>query len=152
MTKKDEIGIMKKLVSVLFIATLSLLYGCHDDSWDIGDHYMYMNGYLYRIIDKMPDGDIVSVVVPGKVYNFNYDEKFIVAFQKPSCRSYEEMLSYEEDQHVIDSLISIFDKTIEIQNCYWIINQETDEVFGPLDKQSYYNTCKDLSVKIVLDL
>jgi hypothetical protein len=111
MTKKDEIGIMKKFVSVLFVAVLSLLYGCHDDSWDIGGHYKYMNGYIYRIVEKRSYGDRVSVVVPGKVYSFKYDDIFIVAFQKPSYRSYEEMLSYKEDQHVIDSLISIFDKT-----------------------------------------
>lgn len=142
---------MRKIVYSVISMALFILCGCHGDPWDIGDHYTYMNGNIYRKIGHTYYGPSLNIVIPGYVCSFNYDDKYIIAHQKADYLSCTEMTEIVHDNNKIDSVKAVYDKIMKLRDCYWIIIQKTDEVFGPLDKKSFFIKCKELSIKICLD-
>ena len=138
-----------------------LLSGCHDDYWDLGDSYVYNNCYIYHIGDvhhnKRGSYDEYEELVPFEVVDFAYDENYIIAYQKPDSAVYRQISfdSYKNttdstklSQAKIDSLESMLDSMLRIQECYWIICKKDKKVYGPMNEFDFKQRCKQMNVKL----
>lgn len=105
-------------------------------------------------------------VIRAEVLNYDYDDRFIIAYQVYSSRTrfyYDSKSNYSDEDTLLvqlverngkvveipqnDSLVAQYRKIKEIKNCYWIIDKETDQVMGPMRKEEFDCRCKALNVK-----
>lgn len=131
---------------IFFLFVLLLFCGCHDDYWELGDSYVYDNGYIYYLVsDNYSKGihEHYEELVPFEVQNFGFDEQNIIAYQKPDSAEFTRFSidiykdsadSIRAYQANIDSLESVLDSMLRIQNCYWIISKKNKKVFGPMSE------------------
>ena len=105
------------LLLVLFIALAYLSIGGNVE--ELGKGYQFINEDPNSIINK----DHV-VKVPPRIIELGWNERFIVAVQKPNryCIEPEERNKYPQ---------------IEKNLFYWIIDKDKDSVFGPLLYEEY---------------
>ena len=144
---------MRKL---LYIFIVLLLCGCHDSYFELGDSYIYENGR----IDKLMVKGTMTILVPDQVLNYEFDDNYIIAYQIPDSAYYREYYinAYKEysdstihSQETTDSLKTLLDKMLSIQDCYWIIRKQDDKVFGPMAESDFNRMCKELNVSIKMD-
>lgn len=132
--------INKKYYYLLIIIMMIAICSCTSDyTKDLGNGYFYRHeGYPLNDIlcEKVGGGQI-----PATVVDYAYNDKFIIAKQKPRI---------PQD--------SMYDKTYEYKNganvfYYWLIVKEEHIVLGPLDIDSFekervkYKIPKELRLK-----
>ena len=141
---------MKKIVYLLCLSVF-LLGGCHGDFCDIGDGFVYTNGEIGK---KMSGGGLgyfpFKPLIPDHVMNFDYDSKYIIAYQIPEKDWFNEIKSYAS-QNDLDSLQSLFNKMITILHCYWIIRKQDGRVLGPMNKKEFLIKCDSLNCNLCLN-
>lgn len=147
-----------KRVLYIFIYIVLLLCGCHDDYWDLGDSYVYDNGYVYLQVDKhYKNHKYYEELVPYRVLNFGYDENYIIAYQEPDSAQYRRFSidiykdfpdSIKQSQVKIDSLESMLDSMLSIKDCYWIICKKDTKVYGPMTKSDFNRKCKKMKINL----
>ncbi len=50
-----------------------------------------------------------------------------------------------------DSLKTLFNRIMEIQDCYWIINKNAHKIFGPMKKSDFYKLKSRLKINMNLE-
>lgn len=102
----------------------------------------------------------MTILVPDQVLNYEFDDNYIIAYQIPDSAYYREYYinAYKEysdstihSQETTDSLKTLLDKMLSIQDCYWIIRKQDDKVFGPMAESDFNRMCKELNVSIKMD-
>jgi len=119
------------LVAVVFLL-LSACAGMADYDVDLPSDYWVIRSSAHNIIILRGDGTLFEeTLVPAKVTQIGWDEKFIVAnqvsLQKESNES-DYLIPNEKDMH------------------YWIINYKTDEIMGPLDENQFLERKSELQI------
>jgi hypothetical protein len=94
-----------------------------------------------KIRRDINDNPLYDILIRGQVLNYDYDDKYIIAYQV-----YDKDYHYEPIEER-DSLQALFEKTKKIRYCYWIINKETGKVFGPMKKKEFENRCKVMHIE-----
>lgn len=131
---------MKNLVLLLlaFICCSCL------DTAELGNGYFCMNAHIYKKI-KLGKYDALRIIVPLEVLNYECDEHFIIAYQRPA---YEDDTVKPEER---DSIYAQVEQMLSIRDCYWIIQKDSDHVWGPLTKTDFDGMCARLGVKAMLN-
>ena len=133
----------KIFCSVVFL--LCILVSCEDmyyGYWELGNDYAYIeNREIVKIRRDINDNPLYDILIRGQVLNYDYDDKYIIAYQV-----YDKDYHYEPIEER-DSLQALFEKTKKIRYCYWIINKETGKVFGPMKKKEFENRCKVMHIE-----
>lgn len=50
-----------------------------------------------------------------------------------------------------DSLKTLFNRIMEIQDCYWIINKNAHKIFGSMKKSDFYKLKSRLKINMNLE-
>jgi len=127
-------------ISAVFFITLTL-HSCNfsDSTENLGDDYLYRNegGTIKDILSKKANGG----EIPATVKSFDFNEKFIIAKQKPKLPQdplYDNDYKYNRG---------------EKEYYYWIIIKESNFVLGPLsleefnDQKNKYKIPNNLTLK-----
>ncbi|WP_139261375.1 DUF3997 domain-containing protein [Xylanibacter ruminicola] len=144
---------MRKL---LYIYIVLLLCGCHDSYFELGDSYIYESGRINKLMDK----GTITILVPDQVLNYEFDDNYVIAYQKPDSAYYREYYinAFKENsdstirsQKMTDSLETLLKKMLSVPDCYWIIRKQDAKVFGPMSESDFNRMCKKLNVLIKMD-
>lgn len=135
----------KRIVNITLLFCCCLLISCTDVFYiDLGNNYAWTDQILVKITEEKNRCLYYDVLIYPQVLNYDYDDKFIVAYQV-----YDGSPSYNLDDLTPnrDSLLNQFLKVREIKHCYWIIDKENDLVMGPMPEDEFNRKCKQLHVK-----
>lgn len=139
----------KMKIWLLFALSCILFINCHGDYMELGNDYIYSEHTIAKL-SGTGQYRYSDIIVMDYVVNFNYDNCYIVAYQRPSRRWIEFRKDYL-DKEELDSIETLYTKICRINHCYWIIRKNDGIVLGPLDKCKYDSLCKKLSVNIQMD-
>ena len=141
---------------VLFIFILIIFCSCHGDYADLGNGYIWVE----RTIGKKINEDIgtFEYVIYPDIVEYNVDEFYIIAHQTMINNDTGETYIYEIAYQInttkgkeSDSLKTLFNKMMEIQDCYWIINKNAHKIFGPMRKSDFYKLKSRLKINMNLE-
>ncbi|MCE2989518.1 MAG: DUF3997 domain-containing protein [Nitrosomonadaceae bacterium] len=139
---------MKKyfLYFILF-SSFVLLTGCpgaiDSMTWkELGDDYIYHESAGLPCIEK----EHSDKGIPGVIFSYNNDEKFIIAIEKFILLSEQEKTKLISEDKYYDLLL---EKGI---TKYWIIYKTNDSIYGPFDRQEYLQKREELGVPRELQL
>ena len=91
-------------------------------------------------------------IVPQQVLNHSQDDNYIVVYQVPYPDGMQAAIdSVRMSQHEIDSIHSLYQKMMDIVDCYWIIRIRDNKVWGPMDYQTYRRMHDELKIEEELD-
>ena len=124
-------------------------------------------GYFYRG-DGAPMNQLLSNAegmrdIYGEVYEYGYNDAFIVAAQHPNFGDYRQMLAFNlydykqpdsearraRNEAMADSLLRhdpFYASLFVHPTNYWIIAHQRKKVYGPLTKEQYMRTRKTLQI------
>lgn len=138
---------MKKIVNITTLYLCCILLSCIDLNYaDLGNHYAWMDdATIVKFRGKM-NGVFDTIIIP-QVLNFDYDDKYIIAYQGCNGKGYYYSSSSLEYENNKDSLLLQIKKMKQMKFCYWIIDKETGKVMGPMRKSEFDQKCKALNVK-----
>lgn len=112
---------------------------------DLGNHYAWIeNREIVKIKEETENSLFYDVLIRPQVLNYDYDHKYIIAYQV-----YDGGISYDSIQSAEDkdSLFKQFAILKEMKHCYWIIDKDSDLVMGPMKKPNFDRRCEELHVK-----
>ena len=135
---------MKKLLKVLIISLILLsLSGCagvQDYNITLPNDYSVVRGsaHMITINKQRPEGGWGEDLIPAKVVEVTWDDKYILAKQ----------LSLQcQDSDNPDNSYHIPDET---KVNYWILEMETGKKFGPFNEKKFTKKKKELNKKNVI--
>lgn len=135
---------------ILLSCLIIIVCGCHGDYGDLGSGYIYTNREIGRIENGGGWGYTpYKSIVPNEVMDFIYDKAYIVAIQIPD----KEWLQYKKEtvsNDKIDSIEVLYKEMCMIHHCYWIICKKTEEVFGPLNYETFISKGDSLNCNLTL--
>ena len=148
---------MKKILFILPILAV-FMFSC-DNKPDIVDITLYKgDGYSYRyILDRLYKdySDKQDLIVPRQVINHREFDNYVIIYQLPDCTFYHDVhdpdIITQYDSVQIDSLDALFDKMLDIFNCYWIITKKPDKVEGPMTKEDFEKKCQQYKIEPSFD-
>lgn len=115
---------------------------------DLGNHYAwYEDRIIVRILEEKENSLSWDILIRPQVLNYDYDDKFIIAYQVYDGSFYYDSLQRENER---DSLFAQFEVLKKMKYSYWIINKESGQVFGPLRKTEFVRKCEELGVEAKL--
>ena len=115
---------------------------------DLGNHYAWLEErMIVKITEEKETSLHFDILIRPQVLNFNYDDKYIIAYQVYDGSPYYDLDYMTEER---DSLLIQFEKLKIIKKCYWIVNKDSGLVIGPLRKEEFVNKCKELHVKAIM--
>ena len=148
---------MKKILFILPILAV-FMFSC-DNKPDIveitvyqgdGYSYYYTLGRFYKL-----DSAGGRTIVPHDVLDFREFDNYVIIYQLPDCTFYHDVhdpdIITQYDSVQIDSLDALFDKMLDIFNCYWIITKKPDKVEGPMTKEDFEKKCKEYKIEPSFD-
>lgn len=160
---------MNRIISKFSILLLGFIFSSclgGEDYVDLGNNYAWLDSRSIVRLTEKTENSIVwrGYVIRPEVVNYDYDDRYIVAYQfyTSLTRAYYSDTSEKEDSILVkytlkdneivkvpqnDSLVAQHDKIKEMQRCYWIIDKKTDKVMGPMTKEEFDRQCKALHVK-----
>lgn len=112
---------------------------------DLGNHYAWLEDrIIVKIKEETEESIYYDILIRPQVLNFDYDDKYIIAYQVYDGGAY-----YSIDPRVEgrDSLMVQFAKLKKLKHCYWIIDKETGVVMGPMRKPEFESRCEELHVE-----
>lgn len=115
------------------------------DHIHLGDRYVY-NEY---VICREKVNNSLQLIIPDHIEKYNYDNKYIVAKQSPSliiAKYYWNNIPQSKQ----DSIAAIISKCESMNTCFWIIDKQGNNVYGPLSNREYKNKCDSLSISLLL--
>lgn len=147
---------MKKLISYLLIILLGLsLHGCAEllPASTGGDFYMKLSGN-YELEGTSPDNIFIknnTVEVNGrrvdsKVIEIVWNDKYILAKRIPFT---QEISGQFNNIKETDEYLNTF-KEEDME--YWIIEVESDKIYGALNKEDFINKKNELSIPNDMEL
>lgn len=146
------------------------LAACSDSKEDLGGNYLFIDeGQANKIIISKNSSD---KAIYGKVVEYAYDDKFIVAKQRPDFNDHKSKLAFElrsdiekypnNSENDIITTKALADSILRNDNFYkrifsrdinfWIIVIEEDTLIGPLSSSEYLDVRKRLNVPKKLTL
>jgi hypothetical protein len=129
-----------------------LFCSCHGDFNDIGNGYVFSNGEIVKRIRGGGNGYFpFEPLIPNQVLSYNYDSRYIVAYQIPEKEWLEFKKSYVSKE-VADSLQILYNNMVNIHHCYWIVCKKDGNIYGPLNKNKYMLMCDSLDCHLSLNL
>jgi hypothetical protein len=141
--------IKSKGKTLLILVLLCCCWSC--DVVELEDGYYYLNCTIWKKVKVEGKYDASRTIVPKEVLNFNYDNYYIIAYQKPAYDVANKSMRETASQTEKDSLDEQMRKILEIDDCYWIIRKVDCVVWGPMPKSEFEDMCKKKGIKIVLD-
>lgn len=112
---------------------------------DLGNRYVYVD----HDICVLDSSGGLTLIVPDVVDDYMYDEKYVLAHQKPVFIRADYYWEYGKDYDK-DSINQIKRLCKDLKDCYWIICKKDHSVFGPMSYNEYEQKCKVLDVRIKL--
>jgi hypothetical protein len=113
---------------------------------------MVIKFHRQNIIDTViKNPEYYCLIVPGYVEQANHDNNFVIVKQKPLdsiCECVRECLDLKYPPSKDRSSYKLCEEAFKRYNkyLYWIIVLESDDVYGPLEKEQYLQKCKELGV------
>lgn len=138
---------MRKYLKVLgiiflcgvFVSCLGVFYV------DLGNSYAWLEDRtIVKITEEKENALYYDLLIRPQVLNYDYDDKFIIAYQVYDGSLDYDSIQREEEK---DSLFAQFELIKKLKYCYWIINKETGKVFGPMKKKDFENRCKIMHIE-----
>ncbi len=137
----------KDLIKLGFLLIIVLLTSCPGaiDSLsrkDLG------HGYVYHEVVNLPtiSNEINHKGIPGVVMSYAYNKEFIVVLEK-----YKSISAKEKDELITNG--KYYDLLSEKGDSkYWIIVHSIDSIYGPFNKEEYFNKRIELGVPLKLQL
>ena len=144
--------IMKKIILVISICAF-FMFSCGENTSDIvyqGDGYSYR--YIDRWFEKI-DSTGENFIVPRQVIDYREFDNCFIIYQLPDCTFYHVVhhTTPLDDSVQIDSLDALFDKMLDIFNCYWIVTKKPSKVEGPMTKEDFEKKCKEYKIEPSFD-
>ena len=149
--------LMKKILFILPILAV-FMFSC-DNKSDIVDITFYQgDGYSYyytldRLYKDYPDKR--DLIVPRQIIDYREFDNYVIIYQLPDCTFYHDVhdpdIITQYDSVQIDSLDALFDKMLDIFNCYWIITKKPDKVEGPMTKEDFEKKCQQYKIEPSFD-
>lgn len=141
---------------VLFVFILIIFCSCHGDYADLGNGYIWIEDSIGKSINE-ETGQFEFVIYPRTV-DYNVDEFYIIAHQimtdpdtgMPIIDVLVDRITCAKGKEA-DSLRTLFNKMMEIQDCYWIIDKNTHKVLGPMRKSEFYKMKNKLRINMDLE-
>ncbi len=136
----------KKVLHVIIIVSCCGLTSClniyHND---LGKHYAWLEDrIIVRITEETEKSLSYDLIIRPQVLNYAYDDRYIIAYQVYDGGDYYDTCQRVEEK---DSLFLQFAKLRQMKFCYWIINKETGEVLGPMNRSDFDRKCRILHVE-----
>lgn len=115
---------------------------------DFGNGYIYCNGVIGKIdkYDRENGMHFFHDIVPTQVLNHSQDDNYMVVYQVPDLDDMR-IDTVRMSQHEIDSIHCLYQKMLEIRDCYWIIRFKDCKVWGPMDFQTYQRMHDNLKIE-----
>ena len=142
----------KKITNIAVLLLCSLLTSCLGGVFyiDLGNRYAWLEDrVIVKIIEEKENSLFGDYKIPPQVLNFDYDNKYIIAYQVYDGSVYYD-ISSKQDVEEKDSLYAQFAILKKMKHCYWIIDKEVDHVMGPMTKSDFDKKCAELHVKAKL--
>ena len=136
----------RRILNIAVLLFCYLLTSCLGVFYiDLGNHYAWLEDrIIVKIKEEMENSLSYDLLIRPQVLNYDYDNKFIIAYQIYDGSDWYNSNPIAEKK---DSLFSQFAKLKEMKYCYWIINKETNQVIGPMRKPEFDRKCEELHVK-----
>lgn len=136
----------RRILNIAVLLFCYLLTSCLGVFYiDLGNHYAWLEDrIIVKIKEEMENSLSYDLLIRPQVLNYDYDNKFIIAYQIYDGSDWYNSNKRAEEK---DSLFIQFAKLKEMKYCYWIINKETNQVIGPMRKPEFDRKCEELHVK-----
>ena len=136
----------RRILNIAVLLFCYLLTSCLGVFYiDLGNHYAWLEDrIIVKIKEEMENSLSYDLLIRPQVLNYDYDNKFIIAYQIYDGSDWYNSNPIAEEK---DSLLIQFAKLKEMKYCYWIINKETNQVIGPMKKPEFDRKCEELHVK-----
>ena len=136
----------RRILNIVVLLLCNLLTSCLGVFYiDLGNHYAWLEDrIIVKIKEEMENSLSYDLLIRPQVLNYDYDNKFIIAYQIYDGSDWYNSNPIAEEK---DSLLIQFAKLKEMKYCYWIINKETNQVIGPMRKPEFDRKCEELHVK-----
>ena len=136
----------RRILNIVVLLLCYLLTSCLGVFYiDLGNHYAWLEDrIIVKIKEEMENSLSYDLLIRPQVLNYDYDNKFIIAYQVYDGSDWYNSNPIAEEK---DSLLIQFAKLKEMKYCYWIINKETNQVIGPMRKPEFDRKCEELHVK-----
>lgn len=136
----------RRILNIAVLLFCYLLTSCLGVFYiDLGNHYAWLEDrIIVKIKEEMENSLSYDLLIRPQVLNYDYDNKFIIAYQIYDGSDWYNSNKRAEEK---DSLFIQFAKLKEMKYCYWIINKETNQVIGPMRKPEFDRKCEKLHVK-----
>ena len=136
----------RRILNIAVLLFCYLLTSCLGVFYiDLGNHYAWLEDrIIVKIKEEMENSLSYDLLIRPQVLNYDYDNKFIIAYQIYDGSDWYNSNQIAEEK---DSLFIQFAKLKEMKYCYWIINKETNQVIGPMRKPEFDRKCEELHVK-----
>ena len=136
----------RRILNIVVLLLCNLLTSCLGVFYiDLGNHYAWLEDrIIVKIKEEMENSLSYDLLIRPQVLNYDYDNKFIIAYQIYDGSDWYNSNKRAEEK---DSLFIQFAKLKEMKYCYWIINKETNQVIGPMRKSEFDRKCEELHVK-----
>ena len=139
---------MNRIIPAMLLLVV-LISACHGDYWSLGDGYVFVNRAIARQTGKGRYKPMETLVM-DQVLNFAFDDNFIIVYQIPD----RNWLNYAKDfmpAEKIDSIEALYVKMEDIHHCYWIIRKADAFIIGPMNKDEFEVTWKEMNINLKLD-
>ena len=141
---------MRKILFILPIFAI-FMFSCEEKTSDIvyqGDNYCYH--FFNREFFK-EDSAQFRTIVPRQIINYREFDNYFILYQIGDSTSYHDVhhpdIITQYDSVQIDSLDVLFDKMLDIFNCYWIVTKKPSKVEGPMTKEDFEKLCKKYNIE-----
>ena len=136
----------RRILNIAVLLFCYLLTSCLGVFYiDLGNHYAWLEDrIIVKIKEEMENSLSYDLLIRPQVLNYDYDNKFIIAYQIYDGSDWYNSNKRAEEK---DSLFIQFAKLKEMKYCYWIINKETNQVIGPMRKPEFDRKCEEIHVK-----
>ena len=148
---------MRKILFILPILAI-LTISCDDNKPDIVDLVVYQgDGFRYRYYNHellIEDSTHCIKLIPQNIIDDREFDNHFIFYQLPDCTFYHDIHDSEiqiYDSVQIDSLDALFDKMLDIFNCYWIVTKKPSKVEGPMTKEDFEKLCKKYNIEPSFD-
>lgn len=132
-------------ICVVLLLGCCILSSCGVFYDDLGHSYAWLeNREIVKITDVKENSLSFIEIIRPQVLNYDCDDTFIIAYQIYDGGEYYDSFQKNEEK---DSLMQQFAILKKLKYCYWIINKETGQVFGPMVKHEFEGKCQKLHVK-----
>ena len=151
MKRKFFIFTLIFIFSILMVSC-DYIFNIHGDYVELGNDYVFCNRVIGKVYSRENGMVFFNDIVPQQVLNHSQDDNYIVVYQVPYPDGMQAAIdSVRMSQHEIDSIHTLYQKMMDIVDCYWIIRIKDNKVWGPMDYQTYRRMHDELKIEEELD-